>query len=411
MLQKEPAGTMLPSVSRAARGRASSTNSTPCTRRADDDIVIEKSGATVLIDPVSLNYMAGSEIDFVDDLIGSAFKVNNPQATASGGAVRASPFSTKHVAPVRIATWKRQFHEAAHRLRARLACRAQARHRLPAGNQKRRRCVPARRVRVARHRRRRPRPEDLQRRGAMCAISVRRGHTTACPGRRPDHARFIGSGGVDGGGRAAVAAPTLPNGTAETEKYSYKIGPDGSAIRIHPRVARLEERLVMAGDYNVIPTSADARNPQPGPATRCILPKTLTNSRAGESRSHRRGARDQRDRRASIRSRNQAGAWQQTTASARPPPSPLAADRLTDAGIDRHVGPGENRPITCRCGSTWISRRSSASGWRNNESDVRRHSLLTIREIFLSRRPLSQPSSTTSAIARSSSLARRKASS
>ena len=53
--------------------------------RADDDIVIEKSGATVLIDPVSLNYMAGAEIDFVDDLIGSAFKINNPQATASCG--------------------------------------------------------------------------------------------------------------------------------------------------------------------------------------------------------------------------------------------------------------------------------------------------------------------------------------
>jgi iron-sulfur cluster assembly accessory protein len=53
--------------------------------RADDDMVIEKSGATVLIDPVSLNYMVGSEIDFVDDLIGSSFKVNNPQATASCG--------------------------------------------------------------------------------------------------------------------------------------------------------------------------------------------------------------------------------------------------------------------------------------------------------------------------------------
>jgi iron-sulfur cluster assembly accessory protein len=53
--------------------------------RAEDDIVIEKSGATVLIDPVSLNYMAGSEIDFVDDLIGSSFKVNNPKATASCG--------------------------------------------------------------------------------------------------------------------------------------------------------------------------------------------------------------------------------------------------------------------------------------------------------------------------------------
>ena len=49
------------------------------------DVVIEKSGATVLIDPVSLNYMAGSEIDFVDDLIGSSFKINNPKATASCG--------------------------------------------------------------------------------------------------------------------------------------------------------------------------------------------------------------------------------------------------------------------------------------------------------------------------------------
>jgi iron-sulfur cluster assembly accessory protein len=54
-------------------------------QRANDDVVIEKSGATVLIDPVSLNYMAGSEIDFVDDLIGSSFKVNNPKATASCG--------------------------------------------------------------------------------------------------------------------------------------------------------------------------------------------------------------------------------------------------------------------------------------------------------------------------------------
>jgi iron-sulfur cluster assembly accessory protein len=53
--------------------------------KADDDIVIERAGATVLIDPISLNYMAGSEIDFVDDLIGSAFKVQNPKATASCG--------------------------------------------------------------------------------------------------------------------------------------------------------------------------------------------------------------------------------------------------------------------------------------------------------------------------------------
>jgi iron-sulfur cluster assembly accessory protein len=52
---------------------------------AADDLVIEKGGARVLIDPVSLGFLAGSQIDFVDDLIGAAFKIDNPQATASCG--------------------------------------------------------------------------------------------------------------------------------------------------------------------------------------------------------------------------------------------------------------------------------------------------------------------------------------
>ncbi len=50
-----------------------------------DDILIEKLGARVAIDPVSVPYMAGSEIDFVDDLIGASFKIKNPNATASCG--------------------------------------------------------------------------------------------------------------------------------------------------------------------------------------------------------------------------------------------------------------------------------------------------------------------------------------
>src|SRR3954471_23934996 len=53
--------------------------------KAGDDIVISREGATVLIDPVSVGYMAGSEIDFIDDLIGASFKVKNPKATASCG--------------------------------------------------------------------------------------------------------------------------------------------------------------------------------------------------------------------------------------------------------------------------------------------------------------------------------------
>ena len=50
-----------------------------------DDIAIERDGAKVLVDPTSLEYLAGSEIDFVDDLIGAAFKIKNPNATASCG--------------------------------------------------------------------------------------------------------------------------------------------------------------------------------------------------------------------------------------------------------------------------------------------------------------------------------------
>ena len=53
--------------------------------QAADDLVIQREGATVLIDQVSVGYLAGSEIDFVDDLIGASFRINNPQATASCG--------------------------------------------------------------------------------------------------------------------------------------------------------------------------------------------------------------------------------------------------------------------------------------------------------------------------------------
>jgi iron-sulfur cluster assembly accessory protein len=53
--------------------------------RSDDDLVLTRDGATVLIDPVSVQYMAGAEIDFVDDLIGASFRINNPVATSSCG--------------------------------------------------------------------------------------------------------------------------------------------------------------------------------------------------------------------------------------------------------------------------------------------------------------------------------------
>jgi iron-sulfur cluster insertion protein len=53
--------------------------------RADDDLIITRDGATVLIDPISLEMMKGGELDFVDDLMGQAFKIKNPNAVASCG--------------------------------------------------------------------------------------------------------------------------------------------------------------------------------------------------------------------------------------------------------------------------------------------------------------------------------------
>ena len=51
----------------------------------EDDMAIEKKGITVLVDSISQMYLVDSELDFSDDLIGAAFKVNNPNATASCG--------------------------------------------------------------------------------------------------------------------------------------------------------------------------------------------------------------------------------------------------------------------------------------------------------------------------------------
>lgn len=52
---------------------------------ADDDLRIERDGATVLIDPMSIGFMEDSEIDYVDELIGAAFKIHNPKAVAACG--------------------------------------------------------------------------------------------------------------------------------------------------------------------------------------------------------------------------------------------------------------------------------------------------------------------------------------
>lgn len=53
--------------------------------READDIVVEKNGARLVVDPVSLDYLKGAEVDFVDDLMGASFRIKNPNAQSSCG--------------------------------------------------------------------------------------------------------------------------------------------------------------------------------------------------------------------------------------------------------------------------------------------------------------------------------------
>ena len=73
------------SASKAAAARDFNTNLTWSAPKPPTILSSTTTAHVVLIDPVSVNYMAGSEIDFVDDLIGASFKVKNPKANASCG--------------------------------------------------------------------------------------------------------------------------------------------------------------------------------------------------------------------------------------------------------------------------------------------------------------------------------------
>ncbi|AIE85465.1 iron-sulfur cluster insertion protein ErpA [Fimbriimonas ginsengisoli] len=50
-----------------------------------EDKIFEQSGIKVYVDPISLNYMDGASVDYVDDVLGGGFKVENPNATSSCG--------------------------------------------------------------------------------------------------------------------------------------------------------------------------------------------------------------------------------------------------------------------------------------------------------------------------------------
>ncbi len=51
----------------------------------DDDFVIEENGITLLIDSLSIQYLMGAEVDYLDDLMGARFLINNPNASTTCG--------------------------------------------------------------------------------------------------------------------------------------------------------------------------------------------------------------------------------------------------------------------------------------------------------------------------------------
>ena len=85
VLRKEPQGSML-RVAVNGGGCSGFQYAFDVTQeRQDGDLVIEREGAVVLVDSVSLDFLRGSRIDVVNDLIGQSFKIENPNATAACG--------------------------------------------------------------------------------------------------------------------------------------------------------------------------------------------------------------------------------------------------------------------------------------------------------------------------------------
>jgi exodeoxyribonuclease III len=156
-----------------------------------------------------------------------------------------------------------------------------------------------------------------------------------------DHARFIEAAVSTARGVVRVASIYLPNGNpTSTEKYAYKLNwMDRLLGHTRERLA-LEEPLVLAGDYNVIPAARDARNPAAWTEDALFLPQTrqrfqtLVNLGLTDAVRATSDAADQYtfwD--------YQAGAWQKNNGIRIDHLllSPQAADRLAGTGIDRHV--------------------------------------------------------------------------
>jgi exodeoxyribonuclease III len=161
-----------------------------------------------------------------------------------------------------------------------------------------------------------------------------------------DHARFL-EVVVSSGGRAVrVASIYLPNGnpprngTSDSDKYRYKLHWMDRLLHYAESRLRLEEPLVLAGDYNVIPAPADAYDPAAWTGDALFLPQTRARFGALQHLGLIEAVRATTDADKIYTFWDyQAGAWQRNTGIRIDHLllSPQAADRLVAAGIDKHV--------------------------------------------------------------------------
>jgi exodeoxyribonuclease-3 len=166
--------------------------------------------------------------------------------------------------------------------------------------------------------------------------------TSGLPGdHSDDHARFMEAVISTKDGSLRVATIYLPNGNPpDTEKYSYKIKWMNRLIAYARERLALEEPLVLAGDYNVIPAAADARNPSAWVTDALFLPATRERYRALCNLGFTDAVRASSEEPGLYTFWDyQAGAWQKNNGIRIDHVllSPQAADRLIGATIDRHV--------------------------------------------------------------------------
>jgi exodeoxyribonuclease III len=142
-------------------------------------------------------------------------------------------------------------------------------------------------------------------------------------------------------GALRVVSLYLPNGNpAPGDKYDYKLKWMDRLINFSRERLKLEEPLVLAGDYNVIPAPADARRPAAWVNDALFLPKTRERFRALANLGLTDAIRATSDDPGLYSFWDyQAGSWQKDDGIRIDHLllSPQATDRLVDAGIDRHV--------------------------------------------------------------------------